>query len=433
MFGLKNIFHRAVLKGTLQLTSSNRFPNQGMGSGPMKLMLRLLAIDESLRRPQYQFGKILAPSDDVSVFAWKLFIKQNPNQMGDWSTIKRGGDLFQKTEYEVIQAFISLLRGANANLGGYITSGSTEGNIYALWMGREFMKRVYLKERVCLFVSDLMHHSIHKAASITNLPTIAIPLNQTTWSIDSVGLHIAIQRAKKAGYSAYILPITLGYTATGTNDDIEGIAMYLNKQPDVHLYAWIDGALSGMVTPFVTASFRPFSYPFVRAMTLDAHKFGGAPYPSGVILYRQAFRKYIERPISYLNQVDSTVLGSRPATSAISLWALIQSKGKDSYEKEIVRLLKLKKHFMQRVLLILPKTEIVTDENSLTCGIIFHSFPNQKLPDSLMHMFGLWGTPQTYHFVQNQRVLRIYKLHFLPPCSKKDVDNLLREIDTCRT
>jgi glutamate/tyrosine decarboxylase-like PLP-dependent enzyme len=428
MLGLKKTFHAAVDNLVRRLTKKNGFPEKGIGSYPMQILLRLLALDITMHSPQYQFGKMIAPSDDVGALAWKLFIKQNPNQMGNWSTKTNQPDIFQKVEYETIRAFISLVHGKNDTLGGYITSGGTEGNIYSLWMGREYVRHKYPKQRPCVLMSDLTHHSIRKAARIADVPVLRVPMNPSTWAIDPAGLRIAIKKGCGNGYGVFLLPLTLGYTLTGTSDAYKEICTYLSKRPHIHVYCWIDAALNGMVMPFTTPFFTPFRHESIHSLVIDAHKFGGAPYPSGIVLYRNLLQRYIEQPIPYVPQTDATVLGSRPAASAIALWALIQAKGKNTYQKEIASYLQLKQYFIEKIQTMLPETEIVSGGDGLTCGVVFHSFPQQEIPRSVERTFGLWATTQTYHFVRKTKTLRVYKFHFLPPCSKKDVDLLCAQL-----
>lgn len=430
MLGLKKTFHAAVNIWVERLTKKNEFPEKGVGTYPMQLLLRLLALDITMQSPRYQFGKMIAPSDNVSALAWKLFIKQNPNQMGNWSIKTNQPDIFQKAEYETIRAFISLVHGKNDALGGYITSGGTEGNIYSLWMGREYVHHKYPKQRRCVLISDLTHHSIRKAARIADIPVLRVPLNPSTWAIDPVGLQKAIKKGYANGYGVFLLPLTLGYTLTGTSDAYEEICTYLSKHPRIHVYCWIDAALTGMVIPFTMPFFAPFRHALIHSIVIDAHKFGGAPYPSGIVLYRNLLRQYIEQPIPYVPQTDATVLGSRPAASAIALWALIQSKGKNTYQKEIALYLQLKQCFIEKIQTLLPKTEIITSKDSLTCGVVFHSFPHQEIPPSVARIFGLWATTHIYHFVRKTKTLRVYKFHFLPPCSKKDIDLLCAQLSS---
>jgi glutamate/tyrosine decarboxylase-like PLP-dependent enzyme len=432
MLGLKKLFHSAVHSALWRNTQKNVFPEKGIGLYPTKALLRLLSFDIALQSQHYQFGKLIAPSDDVAAFAWNVFLKQNPNQMGNWSQKSSSFDVFQKAEHNAVHAFISLLHGNHSSTEGYITSGATEGNIFSLWTGREYLRHAYPKERVCVLLSDLTHYSIQKAADITGIPVVQIPLSSSGWSLDPQVLHVGIRRARKAGYGAFLLPFTLGYTLTGTNDDHKGICHYLSERPDIHIYCWIDAALNGMTLPFINSSFRPFKNPYVHSFVVDAHKFGGAPYPSGLVLYRSSLKKHIERFVPYIPQTDSTVLGSRPGMSAIALWALILSKGRREYQKQIAVCLAQKRYFIEKILCCFPKTEIVTDNDSITCGVIFHSFPQQKIPVLIERTFGLWAISQTYHFIEKNRKLRVYKFHFLPHCPKQEIDALCAHLVSSR-
>ena len=166
------------------------------------------------------------------------------------------------------------------------------------------------------------------------------------------------QGLPRVSHSAY-----LRIHITGTSDHIDDIIKKINKfhrtHPHIRCYLWIDAALNGLITPFISTRFTPFQSRLINTIVVDFHKFGGTPYPAGVILYRRRLRKLIEKPIDYLPDHDNTVLGSRPGAAAASIWTMIQLNGVDGFKTKVYKQKTILKYFLQRVLRIFPHAHII--------------------------------------------------------------------------
>lgn len=399
-----------------------RFPERPIPRLFSWAKMRSLATELRRRTTDYTIGSLYTPPHTIATRAYKKFIADNPGNLGTWSD-KKNISSTQKIESEVIHKIIDLYHGAQQSISGYITSGGTEGNMYSAWVGRSYLRQYHDLAAICLIKTNLTHYSIQKAAHICAIEEYTTPLHPQTWNMDPNGLSITIQRLYKKGYRGFLIPLTIGYTTTGTSDDIETItrtlAVMKKSYPDINIYVWIDAALNGLIEPFINPSFTPFDYPFVQSLVLDFHKVGLVPYTAGVVLYRRVVRQYIEKPIDYLSENDTTLLGSRSGIPAISIWQMIHSFGKKGYRDMIRNHIHIKNTFISRVTASSKQFEFVTHENSISCGLIYHHGTN-RLPKWLENKYNLYLGKTTVHFMHNRpKEIAIYKCFFLPHVSMR--------------
>jgi len=126
-----------------------------------------------------------------------------------------------------------------------------------------------------------------------------------------------------------------GTTELGKIDPIPELSKICAEQ---EIYLHVDAAFGGFIIPFLKEIGYDlpdfdFSLDGVCSMTIDPHKMGLAPIPTGGILFRD--EKYldvmsIETP--YLTEKkQSTIVGTRTGASAAATWALLKYMGKEGY------------------------------------------------------------------------------------------------------
>lgn len=375
-----------------------------------------------------KIGWLYSPPNNIAIAAYQSLLKENPNHLGSVINKKHIGPS-EALEKEVILKMANLYQAKCGSLDGYITTGSTEANIFSAWIGKKYVKRRVGKNRVCLLKTALTHYSIEKAADIIDISTFEVPLNIETWAMDTNGLAQKINMLYQRGYRGFLIPLTLGYTATGSSDDIVSVQQTLNiiqlELPEIKTFVWIDAALNGLIVPFLNDTFVPFSYPCVQTICVDFHKFGFVPYPAGLILYRKALRKLIEKDVGYIQEKDATILGSRQGASAASVWATIHSFGKSNYTKLSRSCLQRKRYFIRRLHAVDERLEIVSHQYSISCGVIAPLWLQSKL-NAVSNIYGLHPTTLTLTFYPNiERHVTIYKFFFLPHIHKHTIDTLI--------
>lgn len=409
------------------------FPNQPLSNIKIKARLRSILSELKQRKISYNLGVLYGLPHPSAADVYKKYIDYNPGNLGDWSSCQTKKWSTTQLEYEVIHKMIDLYKGNHQKLAGYITSGGTEGNIYALWLGRTHLEQYYKSNQICLLRTSLSHYSIGKAARLCNVYQTIVPLNPVSWNMDAKGLRDSIKKLRKKNYFGFIVPLTLGYTSTGTCDDVDsiiGTACQLKKRyKKIKFFFWIDAAFNGLINPFITHNFKPFNSPLVKAFIVDFHKFGLAPYPAGIILYCQSLKKLIQQPIDYLSEIDATLLGSRSGIPAISIWKMIHYLGKTGYQKIVKKQMENKIFFIEQLQQMSSAIEIITHPQSLSCGVIFHNLKKKRLPLKIEQKYNLYPGKTKLLFYPNKKQKQIiYKFYFLNHLKKKIITEFLSDI-----
>ncbi|MCL4199883.1 hypothetical protein KJZ67_00900 [Patescibacteria group bacterium] len=412
--------------------NDTRFPEKPILQILIWAKMRGLTTEFHDRKITYNLGSLYTLPHPIASDAYKKYISSNPGNLGSWSD-KKGISSTQKIESEIIHKLIDLFHGKHNSVAGYVTSGGTEGNIFSVWLGRSYLQKKYPVRRICLLQTSLTHYSIRKAASICNIETYTIPLHPKKWNIDTDRIQATIKRLYDKGYRGFIIPVTIGYTSTGTSDDVELITQELIRikkiYSDTDMYLWIDAALNGLVEPFINPSFHPFSYPLVHAIVLDFHKFGLVPFGAGIVLYKNTLRQYIEKPIDYLSETDTTLLGSRSGVPAISIWMMIHSLGKTGYTNLVRAQINNKNMLIKYVTGKSDSFEFITSDNSVSCGIIYNHNGKNRLPAWLETKYDLYPGKTKLQFsgsISKEKI--IYKCFFLPFTKRRIVQEFAHDL-----
>ncbi len=413
--------------------SAEKFPD--VSSGKLRVLARLHAVKNELgeRSVVNNLGALYTLPHPLAAKTYASFLNQNPNHLGHWADrLPQEGATIQ-LEYEVIRAMIDLYRANGKNLTGYITSGATEGNIFSVWLGKTYLSQFSPPEKIRLLMTSLTHYSVRKAADICGVTSDTIGLHTTTWAMDPDSFLETVRRLHKKGITGILLPLTLGYTSTGTSDDIAVISQAVTRLqkelPRLRIFVWIDAATQGLVTPFLS-DFRPFRYPHIQTVVVDFHKYGLVPYSAGTLLYRRAMQTLIERPIEYLRETDATLSGSRPGVTAASIWSMIHIMGKQGYRRIITTQMSNKKYFIRELLRVLPETEVITGADGISCGILFRSLPAGRLPKHIEEKYWFHaGTSSIFFYPDGYKNLILYKCFFLPHMTKKIIAEFIRDLE----
>jgi len=337
----------------------------------------------------------------------------NPNNLGNWSR-EVPHHLSSLLEKNMITQLIQLYHAEKKQLGGYITSGGTEGNIYALWLGRNFLKNFFTREQLIVIQTSLTHYSVKKAADLVDLEIAETSLESKNWGMSPEFLEETILFYYRKGKKGFLIPLTLGYTITGSDDPVEKICSLLERikksYSDIQFFVWIDAAFSGMVKPFFQKNFSPFSSPLVQAFITDFHKFPAVPYSSGLVLYKKNLLKNIEKNVAYIRRKDTTLLGSRSGMAAITLWYIFQSLGKNGFIKMVEQALKKKQKFIDEILKNSPELPVITAPESVQIGI----FPQNQKHQRILQKNNLYPEKETLLVDRKKKKVTIYKVFFLP-------------------
>lgn len=383
--------------------------------------LRLILLHIGLWLDSGQWlGSLWRRPHPASVFAQAIGSHHQINHLGNVYAVPPKALTTTQTIEKNVLEYVKHLLAAPNSIEGYCTSGGTEANLFLLWAARNYLQKRSGQAPVVL-TTNLTHYSVAKATNILSLDHILVASNPNDYTLSVPALSITLEKLARAKQTSVAICLTLGYSSTGSCDDISKILTLLQHWQTKyagHVFAWIDAAGQGLPLATLEAQFLPFSNSIVYGYVLDFHKLGTSPLPSGIVLYRNILRRYIEQPIPYLPETDATLLGSRPGSSALAIWALFISSNIRQQAQHYHKLLCNKDAYIAQLQQRFPGIKIITHPHTLSAGIVVNrSFP--RLTQNTENKFGLrlHKIPiRTYsHTTHTYRrtLLKHYTIHFL--------------------
>lgn len=267
----------------------------------------------------YKSGRILGSMctcpHEVGIEAYYMFLESN---LGDSGLFKGT----RKMEKEVIRMLGELL--GKKDICGHIITGGTEANIMAMRAARNSSD----VEDPEIIVPKSAHFSFKKAADMLCLKLREAELDEN-YRVDIASVKELISDKTVA-----IVGIA-GTTELGVIDPIEELSKLCQKQ-DIYLH--VDAAFGGFTIPFLNhigynLPKFDFSLEGVSSITIDPHKMGLAPIPTGGILFRdRSYLESISTKTPYLTDKEQfTIVGTRMGASTAATWALLKYFGKEGY------------------------------------------------------------------------------------------------------
>jgi glutamate/tyrosine decarboxylase-like PLP-dependent enzyme len=266
----------------------------------------------------------------------------NPNHIG-CHTLGESESYFKGThalEREAIRICAEvMLQGEPEQQDGYIASGGTEANIQAFWIYRNyFMQEMGAQAKeICILCSEDSHYSMPKGSNLLQVGFHMAKVDFKQRKIDPAQLAIDLKALKKEGYRYFIVVANMMTTMFGSVDD-PAVYTHTLETLDLPYKLHVDGAYGGFVYPFANRenSVLHFGNPKVSSITLDAHKMGQAPYGTGIFLARKGLINYVNtKDASYVQGLDTTLIGSRSGANAIAVWMILMSYGFFGWHEKI--------------------------------------------------------------------------------------------------
>lgn len=298
---------------------------QGISKAEVLELLKNFKKRDMTHRSGRILGSMCTCPHEVGVEAYRMFLESNLGDPG----------LFQGTktmEDEAIAMLGDLL--GKKDVYGHIITGGTEANIMAMRAARNTRK---IKNPE-IIVPKSAHFSFKKAADMLCLKLREAELDKD-YKVDINSVHRLISDKTVA-----IVGVA-GTTELGKVDPIEELSEIC---ADRDIFLHVDAAFGGYSIPFLneTGYDLPkfdFSLPGVCSITIDPHKMGLAPIPTGGILFRD--RRYLEVmsiETPYLTEDrQSTIVGTRTGASTAATWALMKYLGREGYREVAGRCMEL--------------------------------------------------------------------------------------------
>ena len=268
------------------------------------------------------------------------FLKLNPNNIGTTTRMKYAKDSCRELENKVIKTIASWFRGKN--IDGYVNSGSTEGNIMGLWIGKEYLRKY---GKPIIVAHSESHYSIDKASKLLDLKLLKTKKRLWKEPMDKNQLSEIVKDRK----SPMIVLATLGHTSTGVIDNLRSITEFINAH-NVPCYLHLDASIGAFFVPFLSNSNHlGFDNPNVKSITLDFHKYGFLYYPSGIFLCRKNLQDFIGSKTGYTKIFDDTLIGSRSGILPAIIWANTEYLKKSDFKKRANKVINNKNKFIKRI------------------------------------------------------------------------------------
>ncbi len=304
----------------------------------------------------YDSGRILSSMcskpDRLSMKIYSMFLEKN---LGD-------PFLFPSCKFfeeEVVNMLGELL--SNKKAAGFIVSGGTEANILSMWVA---VKNSSVKKPEVL-APETVHFSFDKASSLLGFRLIKIGLN------DEFQVNVNEMKKRLTSNTVAIVGVA-GSSGLGVVDSIPELNELAEEN---HLYLHVDAAFGGLIIPFlkeegVEVPDFDFKLSSVSSITVDPHKAGFTPIPSGCILFKnkeliEDFGFEVKYGIGETYK-QKTLLGTRPCAATIATWAALKHLGKNGFRERVKYCLKLTNYFVSKIknfdrvkLVVAPQLNIV--------------------------------------------------------------------------
>ena len=305
---------------------------------------------------KYSDGRILGSMcTEAHPIAKEAFFKFSNSNLGDPGLFK-GTKLIEEEVLKMIGSFLSI-----DNPSGNIVTGGTEANLMAIRAARNMARSKGILDGE-IIVPESAHFSFKKAIDMLNLKLVAAELDDS-YRIDPDSVE------DKVNENTVAIVGIAGTTELGMVDPIDKLSD-IAVENDIHLH--VDAAFGGFSIPFLDKEKYgfpdfDFSLPGVKSITVDPHKMGLAPIPSGGILFRdESFLNSMSVDSPYLTvKHQSTIVGTRLGASAAAAYAIMKYLGKEGYRKYAEEAME-KTHFLANgvkslgyELIVEPKLNIV--------------------------------------------------------------------------
>ncbi len=265
-------------------------------------------LDNNIKKRDYMFGY---PSNMQSYSYTTKYLRFLESKL---YLMNNCGDPYQKGNYgmdsKLIEKDIIALFAKNFGLNegeywGYITSGGTESNYWAIREGFNSFPDGKL------YFSSNAHYSVEKFVKnnekiVYNYQTIECN-NDGTICTDK--LLNSIEQDYKKGVKGAVIVLTWGTTCHGSIDEVKKITDYLNNK-NIPYYCHLDAANFGGIPENQINSpvLKDVKTLNINSLSISLHKYLGMPRVNGILM---AFSKADRNIVEYIGQEDSTYLGSR--------------------------------------------------------------------------------------------------------------------------
>ncbi|XP_074374307.1 serine decarboxylase 1-like [Apium graveolens] len=171
-----------------------------------------------------------------------------------------------------------------------------------------------------LYASEDSHYSVFRAARMYRMESVKVK-TLLSGQIDCADFKSRLLMNK--GRPA-IVNVNIGTTVKGAVDDLDLAIQTLEEcgLSDDKFYIHRDGALFGLMIPFVDSATKVSFKKPIGSVSVSVHKFGGCPMPCEIQITRMKHINALANNVDYIATRDATIMGSRNGHYPIFLWCL---------------------------------------------------------------------------------------------------------------
>lgn len=236
------------------------------------------------------------------------------NNIGDPYEERKMSTNTKPFEREIISFYSDLFNLEKGNEWGYITNGSSESILQALFMAREMYNNTKL------YFSSEAHYCVKKNAYLLNINSQEISVDENT----KMDINILEKEILANNDSIPVILLNIGNTFSGAVDDCVAVCNMLKRNNIKDFYIHLDAALAGQLIPFVE-EYKNINFDLpINSLSISGHKFLGLPNPSGVFLTKKSVKESISTGyVSYIDSHDLTISGSRSGSNVLMWWKVL--------------------------------------------------------------------------------------------------------------
>ncbi|KAH9260312.1 hypothetical protein BASA81_001482 [Batrachochytrium salamandrivorans] len=246
------------------------------------------------------------------------FLQYSVNNLGDPFQASNYGVHSRDFEVSVLEFFADLYSIKRNEYWGYVTCSGTEGNMLGVLYGRE---KFSPERNAVLYCSKDTHYSVPKCAVMYCMDLVLVDTDETG---EMVYADLE-EKMKKHLDRPMVINVNVGTTVKGQSDTVDEVIDILKRLqvPRERFYIHVDGALSGVILPFISTRCENKRISFdkpIDSVSVSGHKMLGTPMPSGIVITRKEHSERWASDVEYLNSQDTTIMGSRNGQAAIAMW-----------------------------------------------------------------------------------------------------------------
>jgi histidine decarboxylase len=293
---------------------------------PVAAQQRLAAFEHDLKQ-QYPYFIGFPAATDFDYRDVYPFFDYLLNNIGDPYETPYHANHSKEMERDVIDFWAELFRAPADNYWGYVTSGGSEGTLYALYLARARYPDAVV------YYSQAAHYSVPKNADILGMQSVAVPVTERgEMDYDGLNAALAARTDKQA-----IVVATIGTTMTEAKDSVARIREVAAAAGVSELFIHSDAALAGAYLPLVSSAYAFDFEDGADSVSISGHKFIGCPMPCGIVIVRKDDKERIARSGKYTGTHDVTIGGSRNGHAPLLLWYAQQQWGEDGLRQRALK------------------------------------------------------------------------------------------------